>query len=276
MADPCPLCAAPLSEARPQRSCANCGAEVHEDCLLAHGACPSEGCRGSWSDVGEPAPPARPPAAPAEPASAGGEGPGIELRASEGSQATCSYCRTPLADPRWRCGACAVEVHAECALELGRCPTLGCEGKGEVGADAPPQPEASEAGPALASASGASLPEPAPPAPGWGRVVGALGFLCLLPAGWSLLSAKIDSRDPEPFAVGLCVLGLALAYLGVTCCPRCRRMLALKCVRREDLGYREVGRYEVVDGRSRYVRRRERHIRRHYRCKRCAHAYTSE
>jgi len=44
-------------------------------------------------------------------------------------QGRCAYCHDTLEGARpTRCIACATELHAECAMELGGCPTLGCVG----------------------------------------------------------------------------------------------------------------------------------------------------
>ncbi len=52
----------------------------------------------------------------------------LEVRASGGSQALCALCRDALTEPMAACSSCGVRVHAECARELGGCPTLACAG----------------------------------------------------------------------------------------------------------------------------------------------------
>src|SRR5581483_3552369 len=44
------------------------------------------------------------------------------------SERHCPYCHDVLAEgaERWRCAKCATELHAGCAKELVKCPTLGC------------------------------------------------------------------------------------------------------------------------------------------------------
>jgi len=44
------------------------------------------------------------------------------------SERHCPYCHDLLAEgaERWRCAKCASELHAGCAKELAKCPTLGC------------------------------------------------------------------------------------------------------------------------------------------------------
>lgn len=82
----------------------------------------------------------------------------LQLSPRSGSQRDCVYCRGPLGEAeRWSCPRCAVALHADCAAELGHCPTTGCgepiprsrpapepftvEGRGQAQAwGAPPEP----------------------------------------------------------------------------------------------------------------------------------------
>ncbi len=41
----------------------------------------------------------------------------------------CAVCHGDLRAGALRCGSCGTDAHVECSTELGRCPTLGCEGR---------------------------------------------------------------------------------------------------------------------------------------------------
>jgi hypothetical protein len=46
----------------------------------------------------------------------------------EGAGHACPYCRAPVVDDAWRCGACQTEHHRACQAEHGGCTVLGCSG----------------------------------------------------------------------------------------------------------------------------------------------------
>ena len=45
------------------------------------------------------------------------------------SELRCSICHDALGRGALTCRSCATDLHAECSIELGRCPTLGCTGR---------------------------------------------------------------------------------------------------------------------------------------------------
>ena len=103
------------------------------------------------------------------------------------------FCREALAGEVRACAACGAQVHADCAAELSRCPTLGCRGDwGEAvlsGLAPPPRPVPDKAADPGDDRDPLSQPALAGQADGrparrrWGRYVAALLGLTLL-GGW--------------------------------------------------------------------------------------------
>lgn len=83
--------------------------------------------------------------------------PRLRARSDDGS---CPLCRERIQgdDEPYRCGACDVSYHEDCAQELGGCSTLGCARRGE----GPPRSEADEI---LAALRARPLVEPEDAAP---------------------------------------------------------------------------------------------------------------
>lgn len=50
-------------------------------------------------------------------------------------QRVCAYCREDLEASPWLCPLCQSALHAECAAEIGRCPSIGCSGGAGIATD---------------------------------------------------------------------------------------------------------------------------------------------
>lgn len=64
----------------------------------------------------------------------------IELRARRSPEQRCAFCHGGIGVSAMACLRCQTLFHEDCASEYGKCPTLGCTGRGPRPAEQPAQP----------------------------------------------------------------------------------------------------------------------------------------